>query len=308
MAKKIYTPSEYREKLEMKAKKRDSFYNCFTKTAAVLLGCAIVFSSTVIAYKRVNTKAPVYIQGTENMIDENTTMVTQSGESTTVTDGSNQTSSNAQTESNSAQQSTENKPLATPLAQYEYFVKSFNNVKTNAKSVNNYRKKAVNYKDIAEAGAFSGVLSSLMDRFLKEEVLEDAQYQGAEIKKFFPPAGETCHLEKKDVASVSCKEEGNYYIITIKAKNERNPKAGYGVGSIASIISREQIMDPIKNIPGLRNLDPTCDYENVSCVAKIEKSTGNMVDFMFDMPLILTFEKQNFKIGLQFFEWWQINY
>ena len=331
MANREYSPEEYLKLLELKTEKRKNFTNMFMKFTALLLGCSMVFSSTIIAYNKINANNQTVLVNGENITESDINSgqnSTGNNEDTSEHSGENQDSNSQTNSQNSSTGQSDSSSIKKPTngttdetangasgtsddkfdEQYRYFLKSFNDVKKNAKSVENYRKKGTNYKNIADAGSFSKLLSALMNAFLKEEEPTDAIYKGEDIKKNFPPAGEICHLKKSDIKSIKVTETDKYYIYKITCKNEMNPKAGYGSGSIASLITREQIMGPIKNVPGLKSLDPSCAYENVSCEAKIEKSTGRMVEYTFDMPLILSFEKQNFHIGLEFFEWWKITY
>ena len=312
MAKKTYTPDEYEAKIEKKVDKRTKFFDTLFKSTALFLGCALVFSATIIAQKRLGNVAASGTETTTVDVDADASEVNwdepADGTSTDEpVNGSNSGSSenNENSGSNGGEQTAS--PVATPAAQYNYFMTSFTNVKKSAKSTTIYKKEGSNYKGIAEAGALSSVLSGLMGSLLKSEEPNET-YTGADIMANFPPAGATCNLKKEDIKSISCKEEGDYYIISITCLKETNPTAGNGVGSIGSVITRQQIMDPISGVPGLKNLDPTCAYENVTCEAKIEKATGNMVHYYVDLPLILSFEKQGYKVGLEFKEWWNIEY
>ncbi|MGN0569228.1 MAG: hypothetical protein ACI4N4_01835 [Candidatus Fimenecus sp.] len=312
MAKKTYTPEEYKAKIEKKKAKHKNFFDTLIKSTALFVGCALVFSATVIAQKRLDNTAvaaPVGTTSGEKESEKAMNFGTPDNGSSTDTPangdnaGNNEGSQGSESNSPDAQSS----PVATPKAQYEYFMKSFTNVKKTAKSATVYKKEGSNYQGIAEAGAFSSVLSGLMNSLLKSEEPNET-YTGDDIMANFPPSGTTCDLKTSNIKSIQCKEEGDYYIITITCVKETNPTAGKGVGAIGSIITRQQIMDPISGIPGLKNLDPTCSYENVNCEAKIEKATGNMVHYYIDLPLILSFEKQGFRVGLEFKEWWNIEY
>ncbi|MCR4594593.1 MAG: hypothetical protein K5761_06015, partial [Clostridiales bacterium] len=52
MAKKIMTPEEYRAKIEKKKERRARFGKVFVKAIALLLGCAIVYCTSFIAFSR----------------------------------------------------------------------------------------------------------------------------------------------------------------------------------------------------------------------------------------------------------------
>ena len=326
MAKKTYTPEEYQAKLDKKAEKRKRFYAVFFKVFALALGCAMVYTSTVIAYKKVGTgseatETPAGVTSTtEEEVDidwgddgSSDSADADDGSGSGEEAGNNGSGEGSGEGSGSANTDSSDKGLTTPKAQYDYFVKSFNNVKTKAKSVNNYWKKGSNYQSIVDAGGNALIESAgrgLMSSLLKEEEPTDAVYSGDDIKTYFPPAGATCNLKTSDIKAISCKEEGDYYIISITLKNEVDPTAGSGVGSVGSIITRQSIEEPIANVPILNSLEPSCAYENVKCEAKIEKATGNMVDYYVDLPLILTMSSssKDYRIGLKFEERWSVEY
>ena len=105
---------------------------------------------------------------------------------------------------------------------------------------------------------------------------------------------------------VLLKEEGDYYIITVVVKGAVNPNAGEKVGAVASVLTKQSIQDPIKDVPVINSIEPKCDYKDTTAIAKIEKSTGNLVEYYFDLPMILFMD--SYEIGLGFEEWWTAAY
>lgn len=335
MAKKIMTPEEYTEKQNKKAAKRKKFFDLFIKTLALCISMAIVFATTVIATKRVdNIKANLStgndaqtdgnndsdssdddLFGNDNAddnasLDDNTSGGSNnSGSSEDSSSGGN--SSSGGDSSGGAQDGQQNVAniLTSKQMQFDLFVKSFKAVKTNAKSATIVKKNAYNHKNHVEAGALSAIGETLMNSFLKEEE-PNTTYTGADIATNFPPANANCGLKTSDIENIKIKEDGNYYIIEVYVKAYKNPKAGEHVGAIASIITQESIYEPISKFPGLNNLTPSCNYETTKGIAKIEKASGNMVEYYFDLPMILVManSKNSYEIGLGFEEWWTIAY
>lgn len=290
MAKKPLTVEEYKTKLEMKKAKRAKFFGVFTKVIAFCLAIAIVYSSTFLAYKRVNG---VGAGGNGN-----------GGETTTV----------GQTAPAGAWDKTEG--VDNWYGQMKLFVSAFTGVKNNAKEVTYIKEIGSNYNGIVEAGALSSVGQTLINTFLKESEKNETWTDSSAIMAGFPPENTTCQFDvdnpdhQKLIQEIIFKEEGDFYYITVKFAPETNPKAGYGVGSIAGVITYEQIKEPIKDIPIVKSLEPTCNYENVLGTAKIEKATGNMVEYYMDMPLILvmTGSGSEYKVGLRFEKWFTMKY
>lgn len=315
MAKKTITPEEYKAKLEKKAVKRGKFSDAFLKALALFLACATVYSTTAMANKKLAAAQGVSkSEDTALDIDADIEDIDWGDDSTDGSASSDSSTDGAETgDSSTSEGATNENPLSTKSAQLNYFIASFTGVKKDATQVVLNKKKGSNYQGIVDAGGSSIIESagkSLMSSLLKEEVPEENTFTGDAIMTNFPPAGVTCNLKKDDVKSFDFKEEGDYYVVTVVLLKEVNPKQGYGVGSIASILTKESIQDPIKDVPIINKLEPECAYENVSCTAKIEKSTGKMVEYYVDMPLILSMKSSSttYRVGLEFEEWWTISY
>ena len=72
------------------------------------------------------------------------------------------------------------------------------------------------------------------------------------------------------------------------------------------MLTKESIQDPIKDVPIINSLEPNCDYHATTAEAKIEKSTGNLVEYYFDLPMYLFMG--DYSVGLGFEEWWTVAY
>ena len=310
MAKKQLTPEQYKAKLEKKAEKRKKFANLFLKTVAICVAIVIVYSATSVAFTRI---------GLATVVKNTTITFNQQGQNNNNDDYWNDGDDN-------------NDPPAIPpedpenpddgkadvmtskTMQFDLFVKAFNGVKTNAKSVTQPKKNAYNYDadgngegdvDAGGNGLIEGIGKALMGSLLKEEET-NVTYTGADIAANFPPSGATCGLTKDDIKSIECKEEGNYYVVTVVVKPAKNPKAGEKVGAVATILTKESIEEPLKQY-GLTGLSFDCDYHATTAIAKIEKSTGNLVEYYFDLPMLLYVDSK-YSVGLGFEEWWTIAY
>lgn len=295
MAKKNLSPEEYKAKLEIKEAKKEAFSKSFLSAFAVLISLVLVFSVVTIAQ---TTMLSVGNGGSAGASAEAPTEP--------VKDGSHlDWSEEEPAEGEGAEGEEGNKAPTTPLAQYKLFVSAFNGVKTNASSATLVKKNAYNYKNHVKAGALSAVGEGLMSSLLKEEAVNQT-YTGDQIAAIFPPAGATCNLKTEDIADISYREEGNYYIITIQVKAETNPEFGYGVGSVASVLTKKSIQDPISSVPLINKIEPKCAYDLTEVTAKIEKDTGNLVEYYFHLPMILYMD--SYEIGLAFEEWWTVAY
>lgn len=311
MAKKQLTPEQYKAKLEKKVAKRKKFTNLFLKTIAICVAVAVVYSATTLAYTRIgiasmikNTSTNVSNQSTDNnepSVDWN------DNTNTTPTPDSN-TPSTDTNDKDDAPQGTEATVMTSKTMQFDLFVKALNGVKTNAKSATQLKKNAYNYDEHVDAGGNALIESAgkaLMGSLLVAEET-NVTYTGADIAANFPPSGATSGLTKDDIQSIECKEEGNYYVITVVVKGAVNPTAGEKVGAVATILTKESIQEPIKDVPIINSLEPKCDYKATTAEAKIEKSTGNLVEYYFDLPMYLFMG--DYSVGLGFEEWWTVAY
>ena len=304
MAKKQLTPEQYKAKSEKKVAKRKKFANVFFKTIAVCVAIVIVYSATSVAFTRIGIAT---VLKNKTFVINSQSQGSNSGSNQNV-DNNNQAPA-IPDDSNTGNQGGEAATVMTSKTmQYELFVKAFSGVKTNAKSINQPKKNAYNYDSHVDAGGNSlieGIAKALMGSLLKAEET-NVTYTGADIAANFPPAGATCGLTKDDIKSIDCKEEGDYYIITAVVKPAKNPKAGEKVGAVASVLTKESIEDPLKQY-GLTGLTFDCDYHATTAEAKIEKSTGNLVEYYFDLPMYLYVDGK-YSVGLGFEEWWTVAY
>lgn len=303
MAKKAITLEAFKEKQIRKQKRHKTFMTIFMKTCAAFLSCAIVFCVTAFTYAHIE-----FIKG----YAPNSAVAAEIEDEVDIDWDAPQTeSTDPENENQGSENGDESNELATPRAQLEYFINSFKKVKTDAKSAEKYWKNDTNYNGVVEAPAgLSGLAHSLMNSNMESGDVTDEKYTGDDIDNNFPPKGNVpFNFGTDDVKSIKLEDSGDYYIITIVCKGGVNLKNGSGMGAVSSLLTRDQIYDPIANIPVINNIgDPTCTYDSGTCVAKIEKETGHLVDYYTDVPLYLAFEKVNIRVGLRFEERWRIEY
>lgn len=222
------------------------------------------------------------------------------------------------------QPDTEDKPLDTKEEQLAYFVKSFNDVKVNATAVTHEYNKTYNYNNYVyinlaveemynatlEPGAPS-MKEELTAEFSDELVSVNKTYTGSEIATAFPPALNACNLTMNDISDISFKESGEYYLVEVKVKGKTNPKRNESVGNVATIVIKEDFEADMSE-EDLEMMSISCDYKEAVATAKIEKATGNMVEYNVDYPMIMvmnvSFLGDVVKIGMGFYDEWSIAY
>ncbi len=169
--------------------------------------------------------------------------------------------------------------------------KAINNAKANAKTITRVKDGAINYNGIVKAGNLSSVGETLMGMFMVASPADiEVKNEPWEADKF-PPENAQAALAESGIKSAKCDEDGDYYILTITAKDEVNPKSGGpGTGSLCGVIQEETITGSISSVPGLELNNISIAYEKVTVVAKIEKTTGNIVNLQIDAPCVLSLD------------------
>lgn len=234
---------------------------------------------------------PGYVQqsqqssGTNTQSNNNVSTNNNAGTNTNNNSGSTSTDANKPADNNPAAGTATGTKSVAEIA--DMYNKAVNNAKAKA-TITRVKDGATNYNEIFEAGGLSSAGKSLMGMFMvgsKDEI--QAKNEPWDNAKF-PPENAQAALTADGIASAECKEEGDYYILTIKGKDEVNPKSGGpGVGSLCGVIQEETITGSISSVPGLSLSNISIAYENVVTTAKIEKSTGNLVALTVDAPCIL---------------------
>ncbi len=173
----------------------------------------------------------------------------------------------------------------------EYYVKALNNAKANGKKVVRVKDGAINYKGVVRAGGLSSIAETLMGMFMVPDADSIEETNVEWTAEDLPPAGAQSNLTAAGVKSAEIVEEGNYFIVTIVANNATNPTAGQdGVGSISSVIEESQITGAIGSVPGLELNNISIDYEEVTAIATIDKTTGYMVALTTSSPCYLNLD------------------
>ena len=189
-----------------------------------------------------------------------------------------------------------------------YFNKNANRVKTEAtKVVKNYEDREVGEIDAPKALMYLTKIIDIekimaddtepMEFATREEIVENFQV---------PKQSYVSCITVNDVESASCKEEGNYYIITIKVKDQKNPVVGKGTGAMFDVVEAEEVEAKAEGIVD----DFTTEYYDCVVVAKFEKSTNRMVhaNYMTPMKLNVVIGKSNASMEMSFEKDYTITY
>lgn len=332
MAKKQYTPEEYKAKLEKKADKRKRFSVTFFKVLAFCLAIVIVYSATAIAFTRMGSygfigsgSVAVGNQSTNNdNVDNNTGDLNNNDVQAPSTDNSGDNSDNTANNNNSNTNNNNNadnqdKPSADASKnEQEYldmYKKAVANARTKSKNVIRVKDGAINYKGIVEAGELTDVAGTLMGMFMAADESAIEEKNETWEKEKLPDASA---LTLNGVQKITREDKGNTYVITVVAKDATNPKEGAdGVGSVAGVIEESQITGAIGSVPGLSLTNINISYEKVTAVATVDKATGNLVELKLNAPCVLGLDAKlafppvsvsNAKVGIQVITEYKIEY
>ncbi len=276
------------------SKKSGNFANTFVSVLAVLLAVVITFSVVTTAYtfaekakennKTVNVEQSVNndsaINDSSSNVDDSTISDVGGADEPTDVDVSVSDKDEATDENDG-----EKGDFASTEELVECFNKCANKVKTEAtKVVKNYEKRNVNELEVPK------VLESTADTFINEVMADDtepiAYATKEEIKENFIVPGQdyvSC-LKASDVVKADYKDNGKEYVVYFKLKEEKNPKAGSGVGSVCDVIETHEIAEKAPSF--LKEFSAT--YYDCEVTATIDKETGRMVHAVYSTPLKMT--------------------
>ena len=328
MAKKQYTPEEFKAKVEKSNAKKENFSKVFLSSIAVLLSLVITFSVVSLAFTYVGKAGQTTVVsgqvqgGTSTDVDNSGSNndATVPGDDTTdvptddVTDVPS--GDDATTDAPAGDDNTTDAPSGAVNADQEaldMYKKAVAAARTKSKSVVRVKDGAINYKGIVEAGGLSSIASSLMGMFMAKDEASIEVKNEAWDKSKLPDASA---LTLKGVQKITCQDKGSTYVVTVVAKDAVNPKTNAdGVGSVAGVIEESQITGAIGSVPLLKLDNINIAYQNVTAVATIDKATGNLVELKLNAPCVLGLDAKagpismnNAKVGIQVITEYKISY
>lgn len=327
MAKKQYTPEEFKAKVEKSNAKKENFSKVFLSSIAVLLSLVITFSVVSLAFTYVGKAGQTtVVSGQVN--NGGSTNVDNSGSNNDATvpgddttdvpsdDATDVPSDDATTDAPAGDDNATDAPSGAVNADQEaldMYKKAVAAARTKSKSVIRVKDGAINYKGIVEAGGLSSIASSLMGMFMAKDEASIEVKNEAWDKTKLPDASA---LTLNGVQKITRVEKGNTYVITVVAKNATNPKTNAdGVGSVAGVIEESQITGAIGSVPLLKLNNINIAYENVTAVATIDKATGNLVALNLNAPCVLGLDAKagpismnGAKVGIQVITEYKISY
>ena len=320
MAKKQYTPEEFKAKAEKSAANKENFSKVFLSSVAVMLALVITFSVVSIAFTFVGKAGQTTVVsgtvnngGSTNVPNDNTADVPSDDVADVPSDDATAPEDDATVPGDDNAADAPADEANSDQAALDMYKKAVAAARTKSKSVIRVKDGAVNYKGIVEAGGLSDIGSTLMGMFMaKDEASIEAKNEAWDKTKL-PDASA---LTLNGVQKITCVDKGSTYVVTVVAKNAVNPKTNAdGVGAIAGVIEESQITGAIGSFPLLKLSNISIAYENVTAVATIDKATGNLVALNLDAPCVLGLDAKmgfisvpNAKVGIEVFTEYKISY
>lgn len=257
-----------------------------------------------------DTEASVTVP--DNTLNTHTQEVSteQTSENLSQTAETSATSASAQTKPQK-QEATSNNTPDTVEEIVALFNSSANRIKPEAtKVVKNYEKRIVDEENLVVPAALESTAKSLISTFMKDDT-EPIVYETKEdIKNEFlvPNQSYVSKLKAEDVAEATCVDNGTQYIIYIKAKDEKNPKTGTGVGSVFDIIEASEVSEKVSFVESF-----STNYYNCEVRATVDKASGRVTHINYNVPLVLDmtvnlFGTHSGSVGLTFEKDYTITY
>ncbi len=193
----------------------------------------------------------------------------------------------------------------------EFFNESANRIKPEAsKVVKNYERRIADTENLVVPAGLDSTAKSLMETFLKDDTEPIVYSTREEIYSEFlvPDRSYVSRLTPEAVADASCNDMGDTYIVHIQLKNEENPVAGKGVGSVCDVIESAEVAEKASFVKKF-----TTKYYSCEIQATIDKSTGRVVHITYATPLLLDITvnllgTHDASIGLTFIKDYTITY
>ena len=214
MAKKQYTPEEFKAKTEKSAANKENFSKVFLSSIAVMLALVITFSVVSIAFTFVGKAGQTTVvsgvvnnDGSTNVPNDNTSDVpsdnvadvssdedaTDAPEDDATVPGDDNTADAPSNEANADQQA------------LDMFKKAVAAARTKSKSVVRVKDGAINYKGHVKAGGLSSAASTLMGMFMAKDEASIEVKNEAWDKTKLPDASALTFNASNLLNTVECK-------------------------------------------------------------------------------------------------------
>ena len=199
--------------------------------------------------------------------------------------------------------------FSTPEEMVEYFNTCANKVKTDGTEVvKNFEKRIVGELKVPD------ILQSIAETLIRDNMKDDTDpiVYGTkeEIRENFlvPSQDYVSCLTTDAVEEISYEETETEYVFHIKLKDEKDPRAGSGVGSVCDVIETGEVAEKASFVKEF-----TTEYYDCEIIATVDKATGNVTHIVYITPVTLSltvdmFGTHNGQVGFTFEKDYSITY
>lgn len=254
----------------------------------ILMSLTILLMSGCLANKPSEDET-TSMQATTTVYDEQTTQpatdVSEEAQTVESTEATEAESSTSEQTTAVEQESEKSSVPATVEEIVEFFNKSANKIKPNAlKVVKNYEKRTVNEEILEVPESLESTARSMLNTFMKDDTKPTVYDTREKIVNEFlvPDQTYVSKLQAKDVVTATCVDKGSVYEIYIKLKDQVNPTAGSGIGSVCDVIEAAEVAEGAPFVEKFATR-----YYNCEVKVTVDKATGNVVHANYTTPLAL---------------------
>lgn len=166
-----------------------------------------------------------------------------------------------------------------------FFNQSANRIKTEAtKVVKNYEKRQVNEDKLELPAGLEDTAEKLMKKYMGDDTEPIVYSTREDIRNEYivPEQDYVSKLQPSTVVKALCVDNGSTYEVYFKLKDQKNPRAGNGIGACCDVIEVHEVSEKVSFI---KRFDT--NYYNCEIRATIDKETGRMIHAIYRTPLVL---------------------
>lgn len=259
-----------------------------TATLSALLIFSLLFS-TGCSKKNEQTDAPTTTEAflQEDLTDNADAPVPEENESqssTTLPEESTSDVSQDDTSTTTATTAVNTVPKTTEEI-VAFFNQSANRIKTEAtKVVKNYEKRQVNDDKTVLPKGLEDTAEDLLKKYMGDDTEPIVYSTREDIRNEYivPEQDYVSKLQPSTVVKALCVDKGSTYEFYFKLKDQKNPRAGNGIGACCDVIEVHEVSEKVSFI---KRFDTY--YYNCEIRATIDKETGRVTHATYRTPLVL---------------------
>ena len=166
-----------------------------------------------------------------------------------------------------------------------FFNQSANRIKTEAtKVVKNYEKRQVNDDKTVLPKGLEDTAEDLLKKYMGDDTDPIVYSTREDIRNEYivPEQDYVSKLQPSTVVKALCVDKGSTYEVYFKLKDQKNPRAGDGIGACCDVIEVHEVSEKVSFI---KRFDTY--YYNCEIRATIDKETGRVIHATYRTPLVL---------------------